>query len=48
LLSLASRLREFLYRRNFEGILRLMLAYAVRRRIPRTQAVVDVDAVWLM
>jgi hypothetical protein len=25
-----------------------MLAYAAQRKIPRTQVIVDVDAVWLM
>jgi len=30
------------------GLLRGMLAEAALRKIPRTQVIVDVDAVWLM
>jgi primosomal protein N' (replication factor Y) (superfamily II helicase) len=28
--------------------LRAMLAYAAQKKIPRTQLIVDVDALWLM
>jgi len=30
------------------ALLRKMLAYAASQKIPRTQVVVDVDALWLM
>ena len=29
-------------------LLRSMLAHAAQQKIPRTQVIVDVDAVWLM
>ena len=35
-------------REKLNALLRSMLAYAVQQRIPRTQVIVDVDAVWLM
>jgi primosomal protein N' (replication factor Y) len=35
-------------RGKLNALLREMLAYAVERRIPRTQLIVDVDAIWLM
>jgi primosomal protein N' (replication factor Y) len=35
-------------REKLNGVLRLMLAYAAQQKIPRTQVIVDVDAVWLM
>jgi primosomal protein N' (replication factor Y) (superfamily II helicase) len=35
-------------REKLNALLRLMLAYAACERIPRTQVIVDVDAVWLM
>jgi primosomal protein N' (replication factor Y) len=35
-------------REKLNATLRAMLAYAVSQKIPRTQVVVDVDAVWLM
>ena len=35
-------------REKMNGLLRAMLAEAAARKIPRTQIVVDVDAVWLM
>jgi primosomal protein N' (replication factor Y) len=35
-------------REKLNGLLRSMLAYADRQKIPRTQVVVDVDAAWLM
>jgi primosomal protein N' (replication factor Y) len=35
-------------REKMNSLLRSMLAYAVQQRIPRTQVIVDVDAVWLM
>jgi len=28
--------------------LRAMLAHAIQQKIPRTQVIVDVDAVWMM
>jgi primosomal protein N' (replication factor Y) len=35
-------------RKNLNTTLRAMLAYAAEKKIPRTQVVVDVDALWLM
>ncbi|HEV8047072.1 MAG TPA: primosomal protein N' [Terriglobales bacterium] len=35
-------------REKLNGLLRSMLIYASREKIPRTQVIVDVDAVWLM
>jgi primosomal protein N' (replication factor Y) len=35
-------------REKLNATLRAMLAYAVARKIPRTQVIVDVDALWLM
>jgi len=35
-------------REKLNATLRSMLAYAVEQKIPRTQVIVDVDAVWLM
>ena len=35
-------------REKLNATLRAMLAYAVAKKIPRTQVVVDVDALWLM
>ncbi|MFZ0684935.1 MAG: primosomal protein N' [Terriglobales bacterium] len=35
-------------REKMNALLRLMLAEAAARKIPRTQVIVDVDAVWLM
>jgi primosomal protein N' (replication factor Y) (superfamily II helicase) len=35
-------------REKLNNLLRSMLAYAAMERIPRTQMIVDVDAVWLM
>jgi primosomal protein N' (replication factor Y) len=35
-------------REKLNALLRSMLAYAERQKIPRTQVIVDVDAVWLM
>ncbi|HXY15122.1 MAG TPA: primosomal protein N' [Terriglobales bacterium] len=35
-------------REKLNGLLRAMLAYATEEKIPRTQIIVDVDAVWLM
>jgi primosomal protein N' (replication factor Y) (superfamily II helicase) len=35
-------------RGKLNGTLRAMLAYAAARKIPRTQVIVDVDALWLM
>ena len=35
-------------REKLNTTLRAMLAYAVRQQIPRTQLIVDVDALWLM
>jgi primosomal protein N' (replication factor Y) len=35
-------------REKLNGFLRTMLAYAAQQKIPRTQLVVDVDALWLM
>jgi len=35
-------------REKLNAVLRSMLTYAVQQKIPRTQVVVDVDAVWLM
>jgi primosomal protein N' (replication factor Y) len=35
-------------RSKLNGLLRSMLAYAAEQKIPRTQMIVDVDAIWLM
>ena len=35
-------------REELNALLRSMLVYAVQQKIPRTQVIVDVDAVWLM
>jgi primosomal protein N' (replication factor Y) (superfamily II helicase) len=35
-------------REKLNALLRAMLAYAAQRKIPRTQVIVDVDALWLM
>ena len=35
-------------REKLNGLLRSMLIYASQQKIPRTQVIVDVDAVWLM
>jgi primosomal protein N' (replication factor Y) len=35
-------------REKLNALLRSLLAYAARQKIPRTQLIVDVDAVWLM
>jgi primosomal protein N' (replication factor Y) (superfamily II helicase) len=35
-------------RQKLNALLRAMLAYAVSQKIPRTQVIVDVDALWLM
>jgi len=35
-------------REKLNALLRAMLAYAAEKKIPRTQVIVDVDAVWLM
>jgi primosomal protein N' (replication factor Y) len=35
-------------REKLNALLRTMLAYAAQEKIPRTQLIVDVDAVWLM
>jgi hypothetical protein len=35
-------------REKLNALLRSMLVYAERQKIPRTQVIVDVDAVWLM
>jgi primosomal protein N' (replication factor Y) (superfamily II helicase) len=35
-------------RQKLNALLRSMLAYTIEQKIPRTQVVVDVDAVWLM
>jgi len=35
-------------REKLNALLRMMLAYAAQQKIPRTQVIVDVDAVWLM
>jgi primosomal protein N' (replication factor Y) len=35
-------------REKLNGVLRAMLAHAAEQKIPRTQIVVDVDAIWLM
>ena len=35
-------------REKLNGLLRLMLVYVGQQKIPRTQVIVDVDAVWLM
>jgi hypothetical protein len=35
-------------REKLNATLRAMLAYAAQHKIPRTQVIVDVDAIWLM
>jgi primosomal protein N' (replication factor Y) len=35
-------------REKLNAVLRAMLAYATTQKIPRTQVIVDVDALWLM
>jgi primosomal protein N' (replication factor Y) len=35
-------------REKLNAVLRSMLIYAVQQKIPRTQVIVDVDALWLM
>ena len=35
-------------REKLNTTLRAMLAYAAQQKIPRTQVIVDVDALWLM
>ena len=35
-------------REKLNTLLRAMLAYAAGEKIPRTQIIVDVDAIWLM
>jgi primosomal protein N' (replication factor Y) len=35
-------------REKLNALLRAMLAHAAAEKIPRTQVIVDVDAVWLM
>ena len=35
-------------REKLNALLRSMLVYAAEQKIPRTQLIVDVDAVWLM
>jgi primosomal protein N' (replication factor Y) (superfamily II helicase) len=35
-------------REKLNGLLRSMLVYVVQQKIPRTQVIVDVDAIWLM
>jgi primosomal protein N' (replication factor Y) len=35
-------------REKMNTVLRSMLAYATSHKIPRTQVIVDVDALWLM
>jgi primosomal protein N' (replication factor Y) (superfamily II helicase) len=35
-------------REKLNALLRAMLAYAAQQKIPRTQVIVDVDALWLM
>src|SRR6266849_2828486 len=35
-------------RSKLNGLMRSMLAYAAEQKIPRTQMIVDVDAIWLM
>lgn len=35
-------------REKLNALLRAMLAFAVQQKIPRTQIIVDVDAIWLM
>ena len=35
-------------RENLNNTLRAMLAHATEKKVPRTQVIVDVDAVWLM
>ena len=35
-------------REKLNALLRAMLAHAIQQKIPRTQVIVDVDAVWMM
>jgi primosomal protein N' (replication factor Y) len=35
-------------REKLNATLRAMLAHASKQKIPRTQVIVDVDAIWLM
>jgi primosomal protein N' (replication factor Y) (superfamily II helicase) len=35
-------------REDLHRLLRAMLAHAAEEKIPRTQIIVDVDAIWLM
>jgi hypothetical protein len=35
-------------REKLNTTLRAMLAYVIQKKIPRTQVIVDVDALWLM
>jgi hypothetical protein len=35
-------------REKLNALLRAMLVHAAQQKIPRTQVIVDVDAVWLM
>jgi primosomal protein N' (replication factor Y) len=35
-------------REKLNALLRAMLAYCAQEKIPRTQVIVDVDALWLM
>jgi primosomal protein N' (replication factor Y) len=35
-------------REKLNALLRAMLAYAAQQKVPRTQVIVDVDAIWLM
>jgi primosomal protein N' (replication factor Y) len=35
-------------REKLNATLRAMLSYAAAQKIPRTQVIVDVDAIWLM
>jgi primosomal protein N' (replication factor Y) len=35
-------------REKLNSLLRIMLAYAAQKKIPRTQVIVDMDALWLM
>src|SRR5262249_27918850 len=35
-------------REKLNAVLRAMLLYAVQKKVPRTQVIVDVDALWLM
>jgi len=35
-------------REKLNALLRAMLTHATQQKIPRTQVIVDVDAVWMM